>query len=188
MPRENSLSEKPKYFLQITGGRAYFSAKGIEIIRRATNLNFSVSNKYSNISNFLEQFKTTWISDIVQISMQCIICYLMDFFMRDDHFLLIFVCFFGNPVWFLGSQFPNQGLNLGKPNQGFPLQQKHGVLTTELSGNSLLLGVFSSSCRVYQHEYFAFIVSWNHLEHPLGHCKTRNQSGKYTYVFPKLNL
>ena len=100
-------------------------------------------NKYSNISHFLEQFKTTRISDIVQISMQCIICYLMDFFfMRDDHFLLIFVFFFfGCPVWFLGSQFPNQELNLEKPNQGFPLQQKHGVLTTELSGHSLLLGI-----------------------------------------------
>lgn len=54
MPREDSLSEKPKYFPQITDSWAYFNAKGIEITRRATNLNFSMFNKYSNISHFLE--------------------------------------------------------------------------------------------------------------------------------------
>ena len=47
---------------------------------------------------------------------------------------------------------------------------------------------FTTSCRVYQHEYFACIVCWNYLEHPLGQCKTKNQSKEYTYVFPKLNL
>ena len=109
----------------------------------------------------------------------------MDFLMRGDHFLLILGVFW-LPCVVLGVLVPQPGIEETQP--GIPPAVEawapHHWTISEFS----VTWCFTTSCRVYQHEDFAFIVCWNYHEDPLGHCKTRNQSEEHTYVFPKLNL